>query len=85
MADPGQADFFKCLTSTMQKFIFFLPAVWISSFIFSQNITRLDGTTITAINLDQKINQLMTDASVTGMAMVFSITLFFFPEKKWES
>jgi D-alanyl-D-alanine-carboxypeptidase/D-alanyl-D-alanine-endopeptidase len=53
----------------MQKIPFLLLTAFISSFNYSQNITRLDGSSITATYLDKKINQLMTDASVTGMAI----------------
>src|SRR5215218_614828 len=35
----------------------------------AQKITRLEGTTITFATLDQKIQQLMTDAHVTGLAV----------------
>jgi serine-type D-Ala-D-Ala carboxypeptidase/endopeptidase len=56
----------------MPKIIFILLSVFFSSVVSSQKIVRLDNSRITAKQLDSKINQLMKEASVTGMA----ITIF---------
>lgn len=53
----------------MQKIAFILFAVVSSNLVFTQTIKRLDNSRITAQQLDSKINQLMKDASVTGMAI----------------
>ena len=53
----------------MRKIIFTLPFIFISSFVFAQTIVRLDNSRITTQQLDEKISQLMRDASVTGMAV----------------
>ena len=52
----------------MSKLIL-LPCIIINSILFSQTITRIDNSRITANELDSKISQLMRDASVTGMAV----------------
>jgi CubicO group peptidase (beta-lactamase class C family) len=41
----------------------------VSCFAFAQTIKRLDNSHITTQQLDTKINQLVKDASVTGMAI----------------
>jgi serine-type D-Ala-D-Ala carboxypeptidase/endopeptidase len=46
-----------------------LWGIFISTCCFTQPITRLDNSTITASQLDKKISQLMTDAAVHGMAI----------------
>jgi D-alanyl-D-alanine-carboxypeptidase/D-alanyl-D-alanine-endopeptidase len=54
----------------MQKTAFILFAVFTGSFVFAQTtIKRLDNSRITAQQLDNKISQLMKDASVTGIAI----------------
>ena len=53
----------------MQKISFFLVAVFFSHLLHAQNIIRLDSSSITAKDLDNKIEQLMKDAAVTGMAI----------------
>ena len=53
----------------MQKISFFLVAVFFSHLLHAQNIIRLDSSSITAKDLDNKIEQLMKDAAVTGIAI----------------
>ena len=53
----------------MQKIFFIQFFVFISSFAFTQTIVRLDNSRITAQQLNDKIDQLMKDASVSGMAI----------------
>ncbi len=53
----------------MLKNIFTLLCVFICSFVFTQTIVRLDNSRITVQQLDGKINQLMNEAAVTGMAI----------------
>ncbi len=53
----------------MQKITFLLGFTFISSFVFSQTIVRLDNSRVTSKKLDQKVKQLMKAASVTGMAI----------------
>ena len=59
----------------MPKTLFLLFAVAVHSLLttdgqlFAQTITRLDNSQVTAEQLDNKIAQLMKDASVTGMAI----------------
>jgi serine-type D-Ala-D-Ala carboxypeptidase/endopeptidase len=53
----------------MQKTFFTLLSFFVSHFVFTQTIVRLDNSRITAQQLDNKIIQLMKDASVTGMAI----------------
>ena len=57
------------LSSIMQKIFLIQFFVFISSFAFTQTIVRLDNSRITAQQLDDKIDQLMKDASVSGMAI----------------
>jgi D-alanyl-D-alanine-carboxypeptidase/D-alanyl-D-alanine-endopeptidase len=52
-----------------KKIINLLPGIIISSVCFCQTITRLDNSTVTASQLDNKINQLVKDAAVHGMAI----------------
>ena len=65
------ADFspLESLTSLMRKTGFILLSLLSSTLIFSQTIVRLDNTRITTKQLDNKIRQLMKEASVTGMAV----------------
>ena len=51
----------------MRKTIFILVFIGVSFFGSGQTILRLDNSRITAKQLDEKIGQLMKDASVTGM------------------
>ena len=53
----------------MQKIICFLIYVFVTVSVFAQTIARLDDSKIEAKDLDLKINQLMKDASVAGMAI----------------
>jgi serine-type D-Ala-D-Ala carboxypeptidase/endopeptidase len=53
----------------MSKFALLLLFSLLSSSAFSQTIVRLDKSSITTRQLDDKIKQLMKDASVTGMAV----------------
>jgi len=53
----------------MQKGIFFHIFLFAGSFAFTQSIVRLDYSRITGQQLDNKIKQLMNDASVEGMAI----------------
>ena len=53
----------------MKKIIISSILIFTTYFLFSQSIIRLDNSTITSGQLDTKINQLMKDASVTGMAI----------------
>jgi D-alanyl-D-alanine-carboxypeptidase/D-alanyl-D-alanine-endopeptidase len=53
----------------MQKVIFLIAFISVSTVIFSQTIVRLDNSRITAQELDDKVSQLLKDASVTGMAI----------------
>jgi len=53
----------------MQKIFFIQFFVFISSFAFTQAIVRLDNSRITAQQLNDKIDQLMKVASVSGMAI----------------
>jgi D-alanyl-D-alanine-carboxypeptidase/D-alanyl-D-alanine-endopeptidase len=53
----------------MQKIIFIPLFLLNSSLVFTQTIVRLDNSRITVQQLDNKINQLMKGASVTGMAI----------------
>jgi len=54
----------------MRKIIFILFSIFISSFVFSQTIVRLDNSRISTRQLDNKISQLMKEASVTGMGQL---------------
>ncbi|HET6993816.1 MAG TPA: serine hydrolase domain-containing protein [Chitinophagaceae bacterium] len=53
----------------MRRFILIPVWVFLHTCIVAQNIVHLDGSMVTAKKLDNKINQLMKDASVTGMAI----------------
>ncbi|HEY0680200.1 MAG TPA: serine hydrolase domain-containing protein [Chitinophagaceae bacterium] len=53
----------------MRKIIFVLLSIFISSFVFTQTITRLDKSRITVNQLDNKIRQLMREAAVAGMTI----------------
>ena len=53
----------------MKKIILIQLFVFINSFVFTQSIVRLDNSHITTQQLDNKINQLIKDASVTGIAI----------------
>ncbi|HLG38433.1 MAG TPA: serine hydrolase domain-containing protein [Chitinophagaceae bacterium] len=53
----------------MRKIIFILFSGLINFFAFAQTINRIDGSRISAKELDNKIIQLMDAASVTGMAI----------------
>ena len=53
----------------MQKTTLLLITIFLSTFIFSQSITRLDNSRITFKQLDDKVTQLMNDAGVTGMSL----------------
>ena len=53
----------------MRNTIFILAFIGISFLGFGQTIVRLDNSRITSKQLDDKIGQLMRDASVTGMAV----------------
>ena len=57
------------LTSSMKKIILIQIFIFINSFTFTQPIVRLDNSHITVQQLDNKINQLIKDASVTGIAI----------------
>src|SRR5688572_15730518 len=58
-----------CLSSAMQKAIFIHIFLFAGYFVFTQSIVRLDNSRITGQQLDDKIRQLMKDASVEGMAI----------------
>jgi serine-type D-Ala-D-Ala carboxypeptidase/endopeptidase len=54
----------------MQKhIIIFLLSITLSYACLAQKITRLNNSSITAVQLDNKINQLMKDAKVHGMSV----------------
>ena len=53
----------------MYKSILALALILIGFIALAQNVVRLDNSTISARALDKKINQLMKEASVTGMAI----------------
>ena len=53
----------------MRLIIFTLLSIITSYFAFSQPIVRLDNSRITASELDNKIKQLMNNASVAGMVI----------------
>ena len=53
----------------MQKTLLTIVFIVISSILYSQTITRLDDSRLTAHELDDKLSQLMKDASVTGIAI----------------
>jgi CubicO group peptidase (beta-lactamase class C family) len=53
----------------MKNIFLILSCILFNSFAFTQTITRLDNSKISANEIDKKINQLMKDASVTGMAV----------------
>lgn len=57
------------LTSDMRKFTFILLLTLNSFVVFSQQITRIDGSRITGQQLDNKVNQLVKDAAVMGIAV----------------
>ena len=57
------------VTSVMGKSIVTLFYIFFNSFVYAQTIARLDDSRVAANELDNKINQLMKDASVTGMAV----------------
>src|SRR5688572_32846694 len=57
------------LTSSMKKIILIQVFVFINSFVFTQTIVRLDNSQISAQQLNNKMNQLIKDASVTGIAI----------------
>jgi CubicO group peptidase (beta-lactamase class C family) len=48
---------------------YFLITVLIPATIFSQTINRLDGSKITSAQLDNKVQQLMKDGNVQGLAI----------------
>jgi len=62
-------DLTDLLSSLMRKIIFILFSISISFFVAAQNIVRLDNSTVSTKDLGNKINQLMSEASVTGMAI----------------
>jgi len=53
----------------MKKIIISLIFIFTVLFLFAQNIKRLDNSSINTGQLDMKINQLMKDASLPGMAV----------------
>lgn len=53
----------------MRKIVFTQLLIFISSFGFAQTIVRLDNSRITSQELDYKIEQLRTEASVSGIAI----------------
>ena len=53
----------------MQKIVLILLSVFTSAVVFAQTLTRLDDSRISAKELDKKIDKLMKNASVTGMAI----------------
>jgi CubicO group peptidase (beta-lactamase class C family) len=53
----------------MKKIIISLIFIFTALFLFAQNIKRLDNSSIISRQLDTKINQLMKDALVPGMAV----------------
>ena len=53
----------------MKKIILILIYSFTSSIVFSQTITRLDNSRISAKELDKKISEMMKNASVAGMAI----------------
>ena len=53
----------------MKKIIISLIFIFTVLFLFAQNIKRLDNSSINTGQLDTKINQLMKDASLPGMAV----------------
>ena len=57
------------VTSIMQKISCFLLCFFTVIGVSAQTITRLDNSKVTVKELDAKIDQLMKDASVTGMAL----------------
>ncbi len=57
------------LSSTMRKIIVTQVLIFISAFVFGQTIVRLDNSRIVAHDLDTKINYLMKEASVSGIAI----------------
>jgi serine-type D-Ala-D-Ala carboxypeptidase/endopeptidase len=57
------------LSSIMQKIVLIKLIIFISSFASAQTIVRLDNSRILTQQLDTKINQLMKEASVSGIAI----------------
>ena len=57
------------VTSAMQRITSFLLFIFAGITVLAQSITRLDDSRIATKDLDAKIDQLMKDASVTGMAV----------------
>ena len=53
----------------MHKSILALALILIGFIALAQNVVRLDNSSISGRALDKKINQLMKEASVTGMAI----------------
>ncbi|HEU4861275.1 MAG TPA: serine hydrolase domain-containing protein [Chitinophagaceae bacterium] len=53
----------------MRKIIVTQVLIFISAFVFGQTIVRLDNSRIVAHDLDTKINYLMKEASVSGIAI----------------
>ncbi len=53
----------------MKKIVIALFFIFSSLLLLAQNLNRLDNTHISVQQLDAKINQLMKDAAVTGMAI----------------
>ena len=53
----------------MRKIIFIVFYIFFTSFVFAQTVIRLDDSRVSANELDKKINQLMKDASVAGIAV----------------
>lgn len=66
---PAIRLFTETLISTMKKIVFLSIYVFVSTLLFSQSITRLDNSRISATELDKWISGLMKNASVTGMAI----------------
>src|SRR5688572_17453145 len=57
------------LSSIMRKIVFIQLLIFTCSFVFAQTIIRLDNSRIVGQHLDTKINYLMKEASVSGMAI----------------
>jgi len=53
----------------MRRITFTLSAILIGFLVFAQNIVRLDNSTVSVKELDNKVGQLMKKASVTGIAI----------------
>jgi serine-type D-Ala-D-Ala carboxypeptidase/endopeptidase len=53
----------------MKQTAFILGFLSAGSFLYAQTISRLDNSLITTNELDQKVNMLMKEASVTGMSL----------------